>query len=67
MFRTGTRRYTARPPAGCRAARAAWDMHAEGGPIVWLQLLDGYWGAQRPPKPDGSEGEIDEIENTGLY
>lgn len=57
MFRTGTRTYTERPPANCRRARAAWDRHAKDGPIVSLQLLDGYWGAERP------NGRIDEIEN----
>jgi hypothetical protein len=57
MFRTGTRRYECRPPASCRSARWAWDCHAKDGPIVWLQLLDGYWGAMR------QNGNIDEIEN----
>lgn len=57
MFRTGTRRYNSRPPANCRSARAAWDAHAEEGSIVWLRLLDGYWGAER------EDGRIDEIEN----
>ncbi len=58
MFRSGTRWYTARPPAGCRAARRAWDFFAKDGPIVWMSLLDGYWGCERP------NGKIDEIENT---
>lgn len=58
IFRTGTRRYNKRPPANCRSARWAWDFHATQGPVVWLQLLDGYWGACR------ENGEIDEIENT---
>lgn len=58
MFRYGQRRYSARPPANCRSARAAWDYHAKSGPVVWLQLLDGYWGARRP------NGDIDECENT---
>jgi len=57
MFRDGTRRYTSRPPSNCKSARAAWDHHAESGPIVWLQLLDGYWGACR------ENGHIDEVEN----
>lgn len=57
MFRDGTRRYKSRPPANCRSARAAWDHHAVDGPIVWLQLLDGYWGCERP------NGDIDEVEN----
>jgi hypothetical protein len=57
MFRMGTgKQYTSRPPANCAAARAAWDAHAEDGPIVWLQLLDGYWGAMR------ENGDIDEKE-----
>lgn len=58
MHRTGTRRYTSRPPANYRSARAAWDTHLATGPIVWLQLVDGYWGAMR------EDGSIDEIENT---
>lgn len=58
MFRDGTRRYTSRPPANCRSAREAWDYHAETGPVVWLQLLNGYWGAER------ENGDIDETENT---
>lgn len=57
MFRTGARRYKSRPPANCRSARAAWDAHLKNGPIVWLQLLDGYWGAYR------ENGEIVEFEN----
>lgn len=57
MHRTGDRRYRARPPANCRSARKAWDAHAVSGPVVWLQLLDGYWGACR------ENGDIDEIEN----
>lgn len=61
MYRTGTRKYTERPPANCRAARAAWDIHSERGKVVWLYLLDGYWGACR------ENGDIEEIENTGLY
>ncbi len=49
IFRRGTgKRYTSRPPANCIAARAAWDDFASGGPVEWLQLLDGYWGCQRP-------------------
>lgn len=58
MFRNGTRRYRTRPPANCRSARAAWDHHVKDGPIVWLQLLDGYWGACR----EGTD-IIDEVEN----
>lgn len=58
LFRTGTRTYTSRPPANCRSAREAWDYHAQAGPIEWLFLLDGYWGAKRP------NGDIDECENT---
>jgi hypothetical protein len=60
MFRDGTRRYTSRPPSNCRSARAAWDVHTAKGPVIWLQLLDGYWGAMR------QNGDIDEIENTFL-
>lgn len=58
MFRSGTRRYTERPPANCKTAREAWDFHAKAGPVVWLQLLDGYWGAMRESE------NIDEVENT---
>lgn len=49
MFRAGTgKRYTSRPPASSKAARAFWDHMSERGPIEWIQLLDGYWGCQRP-------------------
>jgi hypothetical protein len=58
MFRTGTRTYTARPPANCKTARKAWDHFAEKGSIEWIYLLDGYWGCQRP-----GDGPIEEIEN----
>lgn len=47
-YRTGTRRYTSRPPSNCIAARAAWDAFAKDGAIEWIQLLDGYWGCCRP-------------------
>lgn len=47
-FRTGQRRYTERPPANCIAARRAWDHFITDGPVEWVQLLDGYWGCQRP-------------------
>lgn len=60
MFRDGRRRYHKRPPANCKSAREAWDLHAEKGPVIWLQLLDGYWGAMR------ENGDIDECENTFL-
>lgn len=59
MYRTGTRRYEKRPPASCRSARWAWDWFAEKEKVVWLQLLEGYWGAMR------ESGSIDEIENLG--
>lgn len=58
MYRTSFKVYEARPPANCKSARAAWDFHAEKGPIVRLRLLDGYWGAQR------ENGHWDETENT---
>jgi hypothetical protein len=48
LHRTGTRRYDRRPPARCIAARAAWDAFAKKGPVEWVQLLDGFWGCQRP-------------------
>ncbi len=60
LFRSGSRRYETRPPANCKKARLAWDQHAEDGPVIWLQLLDGYWGAMR------LDGTIDEIENLPL-
>lgn len=58
IFRTSKKRYTSRPPANCRSARKAWDFYAKSGTIIWIQLLDGYWGCERP------DGSIDEIENT---
>lgn len=58
MFRQGTgKRYITRPPANCVAARAAWDDFAADGAIEWLQLLDGYWGCQRPGGRDVEEVE----------
>lgn len=58
IFRSGTsKRYERRPPANCIAARRAWDEFAKGGPVGWVQLLDGYWGCQRPDAPS-----IEEIE-----
>lgn len=64
MFRTGSRTYTARPPANCKTARKAWDFFAKKGPIEWMTLLCGYWGVQRP-----GNGPIEEIENvfSGRY
>jgi hypothetical protein len=58
VFRTSHKRWTSRPPASCWSARKAWDHHAKRGPILWMRLLDGYWGACRP------DGDIDECENT---
>lgn len=59
MFRTGTRVYKKRQPANSRRERGAWDIHLKkGGPIIWMQLLDGYWGAYR-----GDHVPIEEIEN----
>lgn len=57
LFRSGTVRHVKRPVKSSKRARGAWDHHAASGPIVWMQLLDGYWGAMRP------NGDIDEIEN----
>lgn len=51
MFRFGTGggvRYRSRPLANRQAARSFWDHMAEGGPIEWIMLLDGYWGCKRP-------------------
>lgn len=59
-FRTSDKIYHSRPPANCRAARAAWDYHTKDGPVVWLRLLDGYWGAERP------NGDIDEVEAAAI-
>jgi hypothetical protein len=56
MFRSG-RRYERRPPANCKTARRAWDHFAKTGPVQWLQLLCGYWGALR------EDGSIEEVEN----
>lgn len=57
-FREGTgTRYECRPSANRVAARRAWDAFAEDGPVEWVQLLDGYWGCQRP----GVDG-IEELE-----
>lgn len=48
IFRRGTgKRYAQRPPANCIAARRAWDSFAKKGPVLWIQLLDGYWGCCR--------------------
>ena len=58
MHRTSNVRYTSRPPANRRTAREAWDRFAATGPVVWVRLLDGYWGCERP------NGDIEEIENT---
>lgn len=63
MFRTSYKRYTKRPPSNCPSARTAWDTHADMGAkrghgnIVWMRLLDGYWGALF------EDGEILEVEN----
>lgn len=59
MFRTGSRTYTARPPANCKTARKAWDHFAAKGQIEWLYLMDGYWGVKRP-----GGRLIEEIENS---
>lgn len=62
-FRTSDKRYTQRPPSNCRTARDAWDWHTENGTklgkgkVLWMRLLDGYWGAQF------ENGDLDEIEN----
>jgi hypothetical protein len=64
MFRTSHKRYTQRPPANCRAAREAWDYHAQTGAaagkgrVLWIQLLDGYWGAEF------ESGAFAEVENS---
>lgn len=57
MFRSGVR-YEKRPPASNKTARLAWDWFAQKGPVEWIQLLDGYWGCQRP-----GDGPIEETEN----
>ena len=48
FHRSSDKRYERRPPANCVAARRAWDHFVEDGGIEWIQLLDGYWGCQRP-------------------
>lgn len=58
MLRWGTRVYTSRPPANCRAARWAWDHLSKKGPIRDMHLMDGYWTCMR------MDGELDDIENT---
>lgn len=56
IFRAGTgKRYHSRPPSNCEAARKFWDTMADDGPVEWIQLLDGYWGAQRPGSDDPPE------------
>lgn len=55
--RTSAKVYKSRPPANCRSARKAWDYHARSGAIVWMRLLDGYWGVKR------ENGDIDEVDN----
>ena len=63
MFRSSGKRYTQRPPSCCQSARKAWDIHTKigvesgKGSVVWIQLLDGYWGALF------ENGDLDEIEN----
>ncbi len=58
IFRQGTgKRYDKRPPKSCIAARRAWDYFAEEGEIEWVQLLDGYWGCQRPGAASIEEAE----------
>lgn len=56
IYRTGGVRYSTRPSANRVAARSAWDHFAKGGPVEWVQLLDGYWGCRRPG------GNIEEVE-----
>jgi hypothetical protein len=55
-YRTSKKRWTKRPPSSSKTARAAWDCHSNKGLIVWMQLLDGFWGAMR------EDGHIDEID-----
>jgi hypothetical protein len=62
VFRQGTgKRYEQRPPANCVAARRAWDHFSTLGEIEWLQLLDGYWGAQLRGERDVTEIEAIEF------
>lgn len=66
MYRTSHKRYTERPPANCKTARAAWDRHTEKakaackGAVIWMHLLDGHWGAEY------EDGDIQEVENCGF-
>lgn len=60
--RTSDVRYTARPPANCRAARWAWDNFVKDGPVKILWLGQGYWMVRRP---EGFSGDAkDEIDAT---
>lgn len=45
IHRNGTRFYTARPPANCRSARAAWDRLSakKDVALVELMLMQGTW------------------------
>ena len=46
-FRTSDKMWRSRPPANCRAARLAWDMLADDGPVATMRLVDGLWMCQR--------------------
>lgn len=58
MFRSGVR-HEKRPRSNNKTAQLAWDYFAKDGPVEWIQLLDGYWGCQRP-----GGGDIEETDNT---
>lgn len=66
MFRSSGKRHADRPPSHCRTARKAWDMHAARGndsgkgKLLWIQLLDGYWGGMF------ENGDLEEIENCSV-
>jgi hypothetical protein len=60
MFRSSHVIYKTRPPSSCRTARKAWDKHAKKGRIIWMRLLDGYWGAEL------EDGKLCEIENCAV-
>lgn len=59
-FRTSPKEYRSRPPARCRAARVAWDVLSQDGPIKRMGLIDGQWMCQRPG------GSWDEVEAQGV-
>jgi hypothetical protein len=58
-FRTSQKFYRSRPPAGCRAARFAWDWLSQEGPIDSMRLVEGLWLCERP-----GEETLDDVDAT---